>query len=461
MSSTPADVEASATLLGELRRVLGERHVLVDADLRASYETDWSRRWSGASLAVVRPGTTDEVSSALRLCYHFATPVVPQGGRTGLVGGAVPSDGQIALSLERLTDIDVADVLSGQINVGAGVTLAALQSSAASRGWRFGVDLAARESATVGGMISTNAGGIHVVRHGQMREQVVSLEVVLANGDVLRGTGAALKDNAGYDLTQLFIGSEGTLGIVTAARVRLVRPEQSTVVALVGVGDLATAVELVGSLRRRSDTLSAAEFFDATAMNLVGAGGTAAAPVEDSPWYALVECVGENDPTEVLADTLDGAELAESAVAVATDDAGRARLWRLREDVTESIARAGVPHKFDVGLDPARLDEFARVVRSRVGTISPEASVVLFGHLGEGNVHVNVLGLAPEDLMVDDVVLRLVAEMGGNIAAEHGVGRAKAQWLNLSRTPEEIRAMRAIKFALDPTGLLNPGVVLS
>jgi FAD/FMN-containing dehydrogenase len=458
---TSLDEETTATLLDALRGVVGDAHVLVDADLRASYETDWSRRWSGRALAVVRPGTTEQVSDALRLCHRYNVACVPQGGRTGLVGGSVPANGEIVLAMERLNHIGSLDADAGRVTVGAGVTLAALYEVAAAAGWRFGVDLASRESATMGGMIATNAGGVRVVRHGQMREQVISLEVVLADGTVLRGTGDALKDNAGYDLAQIIIGSEGTLGVVTSARLQLVAPDAASVVAFLGVRDIATALEVVARLRRSSGVLTAAEFMDHAAVERVCEALGATCPVIEAPWYALIEVAGDGDPTEVVAHVLaDCPGVNDDAVAVGSDSASNRRLWRFREGITESIARAGVAHKLDVGVDPATLDVFAREVRERARLSSPKCAVVLFGHLSEGNVHVNVLGVEPGEEGIDDAVLRLVAEMGGNVAAEHGVGRAKVAWLHLSRTPEEIRTMRALKFALDPAGILNPGVML-
>jgi FAD/FMN-containing dehydrogenase len=348
------------------------------------------------------------------------------------------------------------------MSAGAGVTLAALQQAAASSGWRFGVDLASRDSATVGGMIATNAGGVHVVRHGQMRAQVLSLEFVLADGTVVRGTGSALKDNAGYDLAQIVIGSEGTLGIITSARLALVTPDPALAVALVGVMTLANALELVGWCRRTSTTLNATEFLDSAAMELVCSNLGAARAVAPAPWYVVIEVAGDVDPMDALVDALTQCPgIGGDAVALASDSVSRNRLWRFREHVSDSVARAGVPHKFDVGLDLRRLDEFADAVRANVTSSWPSATVVLFGHLAEGNVHVNVLDVDPKDENLDEVVLSLVAHMGGNVAAEHGVGRAKVEWLHLSRSVEEMQTMRALKLALDPKEILSPGVVLA
>lgn len=451
---------AEGLIIAALRKVVGDQHVLTTDDLRAGYETDWSRRWSGSSLAVVRPADTNEVSMALALCNQWGVPCVPQGGRTGLVGGSVPFDREIVLSLERLDAVGLVDADLGQVTVGAGTTLALVHEVAATHGWEFGVDLASRESATIGGMIATNAGGIRVIRYGQMREQVVSLEVVLADGSILRGSGEVLKDNAGYDIAQLIIGSEGTLGVITSARLRLVRSSRHRVVSFVGLASLAEGVELVGQLHRTSDDLAAAEFIDDSAMKLVCEHLGSSRPVAGAPWYVLVECAGDRDPTELMAAALEKSPgIPDERIAVALDVTGRQNLWRFREQMPEAIARKGIPHKLDVGLPHRRLDDFAVAVRGKVQSQFPDSATVLFGHLGESNIHVNVLGVDPEDDDVDDAVLRLVAEFGGNIASEHGIGRAKTRWLELARTQTEIETMHVLKSALDPKGLLNPGVI--
>jgi FAD/FMN-containing dehydrogenase len=364
------------------------------------------------------------------------------------------------VSLERLNQVGSVDVDLGCINVGAGATLSTIQAAAASNGWMFGVDLASRESASVGGMIATNAGGLRVVQHGQMRQQIVSLEAVLADGTILLGTQDAPKDNAGYDLAQLLIGSEGTLGIVTSARLRLVPPDRNAMVALVGVRELAVAIRLIGKLRRAECTLAAAEFFDDAAIELVCQHTGAARPIAEMPWYVVIECVGDQDLIGVVSDVFsEFSGIQDDLVVIGSDTASARRLWNYRERITESIARVGVAHKLDVGIPRFKLDSFAAKVRASISGFD-SASVTLFGHLNEGNVHVNVLGVDRHDEKIDDAVLRLVAEFGGNVAAEHGVGRAKSAWLHLSRTPEELRTMRAIKFAFDPKGILNPGAVL-
>lgn len=448
--------------LAEIEQVVGPSQLLTSEDLRAPYQVDWSRRWAGTASGVARPGTRGEVSEVLAICNRYKIACVPQGGRTGLVGGGVPHAGEVVISLQRLGSISTAEIGSGILTVGAGVTLGEVQAVAAGGDWCFGVDMASRDSATVGGMTATNAGGMKVIHYGQMRTQVASLEVVLADGSVLRGGGASLKDNAGFDLSQLIIGSEGTLGVVTEARLKLVRQVPESAVFLVAVDDLAAAVGLVGILRRATDSLESCEFIDEVSMTTVCDFLAATSPVRSSPWYVLAEFAAIGDSLQRVHDALARSDLVDDGrVAVAIESTARRNLWLFREQVPDAIARLGVPHKLDVGIPLPRLDEFANRVVTAAQTVDPRVRLFLFGHLGEGNVHVNIVGSDSDDEDVDDAVLRLVAEMGGNIASEHGIGRAKARWLGLSRTPTEVRTMREIKSALDPHNILNPGVIFN
>ena len=442
-----------------LRSVVGEQHVLVDADLRASYETDWTRRYQGSCLAVVRPGSTGEVRQVVRACSEAGVPLVPQGGNTGLVGGGVPRGGEVVLSTVRLDAISDLDVVSGEVTVGAGVTLAELQQHTRPSGWAFGVDLASRDSATIGGMVATNAGGVRVIRYGGMRQQILGFEAVLANGEVVRRLPGLLKDNTGYDLGQLLAGSEGTLAIITAVRLKLVPQLSRRSVALLAVPDIAAALGVVAELRAAFPSLEAAEVFFQEGMNLVCRHGGLTRPFEEEAGcYLLVECASRNDESAALAELLAGCEAIQQS-AFASEAPGRARLWAYRERHTESINAEGIPHKLDVTLPLSLLPEFEGRVRSAIAAAVPEARPVLFGHAGDGNLHVNILGLEPDDERADDAVLRLVAQLGGSISAEHGIGVAKIPWLELTRSPADIAAMRAIKDALDPKGILNPGVI--
>jgi FAD/FMN-containing dehydrogenase len=450
-------------LARDLAAVVGETNVLVEPDLRAPFETDWTGRFHGPALMVVRPGATDEVAEVVRRAADEGVPIVVQGGNTGLVGGGVPAPGvaPLLLSTVRLTRLDQVDTAAGQLTVGAGVTLGRLQEAADRAGWTFPVDLAARDSATVGGMVATNAGGLKVVRYGPMRSQVLGVEAVLANGTVISRLGGLMKDNTGYDLSQLLVGSEGTLGIVTAVRIRLAPSQPEKVVALLGLPATADCVEVAAAMRRRVEGLEAAELFFQDGLDLVVRHAGLPAPMSrEWPAYLLVECAGAADPSEGLFELLADLDLPEAATAVATDPAGRQRLWAYRERHTEAIASLGVPHKLDVSVPLDALADFERRVHGVVSGAAPAATLVLFGHIGDGNLHVNVVGPPDDNETVDDSVLRLVADMGGSISAEHGVGRAKARWLSLSRTESELAVMRAVKTALDPSGRFNPGVLL-
>ncbi|HEX9260784.1 MAG TPA: FAD-binding oxidoreductase, partial [Acidimicrobiales bacterium] len=438
--------------------IVGREHVLVDADIRAGYEVDWTGRFRGEALAVARPGSLDEVVAVVSWCARERVGIVPQGGNTGLVGGSVPGAGEppVVLSLRRLDHIEPVDTAAAQVTAGAGVTLAALHEHARTVGLAFGVDLAARDSATVGGLVATNAGGVRVLRHGTMRTQVLGVEAVLGDGSVVRHLGGLVKDNTGYDLAGLLVGSEGTLGIVTAARLRLVPDPPDRLVVLVACPSVADAVALSAALRARLDGLEALEAVMAPCLSVAAERlGLAAAFDPEPECTLLVEWGGWGEPSAALMDLV-----GEREAVAAADVAGRARLWHLRERMTEAIATLGIPHKLDVTLPLARLADFCEAVSPAVRSVAADAHVLLFGHLGDGNLHVNVIGPDPADDATDDVVLRLVAELGGSISAEHGIGRAKTRWLRLCRSDAEIAAFRAVKAALDPVGILNPGVLL-
>jgi FAD/FMN-containing dehydrogenase len=458
-------VPDASDLLASLRAAVGDAHVLTDAGLRAGYETDWTRRWRGDALAVVRPANTEEVAAVLVACAEAAAAVVPQGGNTGLVGGSVPRAArdrpQVVLSMVRLRDVEAVDVAAGELTAAAGATLAAVQQHVRTAGYAFGVDLGARDSATIGGMIAANAGGIQVLRHGPMRRQLVGIEAVLADGSVLRRLPGLVKDNTGYHLPSLLAGSEGTLAVVTRARLRLVPHLPRRAAAMLALDGADDAADLAGVLRRRLPNLLAAELMFEDGIRLVLRHAGLAHPFsQQHPAYLLVEADGASDPTDELAAAIEaGGALVHDAV-LATDEAQRGRLWQLRERHTEAVNAAGVPHKLDVAVPVGRLGEFANRVRAVISEVAPDASVYLYGHVGDGNLHVNVVGPAPEDEAVDAAVLELAIAFGGTISAEHGIGVAKTRWLEADRGPADVAAMRAIKHALDPSGVLNPGVLL-
>jgi FAD/FMN-containing dehydrogenase len=453
-----ADVDAFLTAA---RNALGEPAILTDPGLTEGYSVDWTRRWRSRARAVVRPATTEQVAALLLAARRHGVALVPQGGNTGLVGGSVPRDrAEVVVSLRGLDDLDPVDVLAGQVTVGAGVTLAALQAHAATGGLAFGVDTGARESATVGGMIATNAGGIHVVRHGPMRAQVIGVEAVLGTGAVISRLGGLVKDNTGYDLAQLLCGSEGTLAVVTRARLRLVADEPHVVVALLALAGVGEAVSLAADLRDEVAEVRALEFMEGETMRVVASHLGSDPPLApDAAAFLLVEAAGRADPTPALAAAID--HYATSApVAVGVERAERERLWRWREAHPEAAAALGVVLKFDVTLPAAAIAEFCARVSATVASGWPAATTFLYGHVGDGNIHVNVVGPDPDDDAVDAAVLNLVVNLGGSISAEHGIGVAKRAWLARDRSAEEVAAMRAIKHALDPDGIMNPGVLL-
>jgi FAD/FMN-containing dehydrogenase len=451
---------AETTLPDALRDAVGPAHVLTDPAVVAGQVRDWTGRFVGWTPAVVRPASAAEVGAVLRACRERGVAVVPQGGNTGLVGGSVPLHGEVVLDLRRLDDLGPVDARAGQVTAQAGVTLGRLQAHARAADWEYGVDLSARDSATVGGTIATNAGGMHVLRHGATRRQVLGIEAVLADGRVIRHLDGLEKDNTGYDLAGLLCGSEGTLAVVTAARLRLVARPTHVVVALLAFDDTERALDGVGELRRGVDALRAVELFFQDGLDLVcDRLGLPRPFAARHHAFVLVEAAAHNDPTTELAgaiDALDGV----ADVAVAGDDRAARALWRYREGHTEAINQLGAPHKLDVTLPSDELAAFVAEVGPKIVSTSANATVWLFGHAADGNIHVNVTGVAPDDDEITDTVLTLVARRHGSISAEHGIGTAKRRWLTLVRSAAEIDAFRAIKAALDPERILNPHVLL-
>lgn len=453
-------MSVSSGLLTALRDTVGAAHVRTDPDVVAANVVDWTGRFRGATPAVVRPGTVDEVAAVLRLCNAERTAVVPQGGNTGLVGGSVPLHGELVLDLRRLDAIGPVDARTGQVTAQAGATLARLQGQARDAGWQYGIDLGARDVATVGGMVATNAGGVHVLRYGPTRRQLVGIEAVLADGRVIRRLDGLEKDNSGFDIAGLLCGSEGTLAVVTAARLRLHAPTRCRVVALCAFDDVDAALDAVGVLRRELDCVNAIELFFDKGLELVcdrlGRARPFAAP---HAAYVLVEAAANTDPTESLGRAV-GLCVDVADVAVATDDAAARALWRYREGHPEAINLVGAPLKLDVSLPADRLGEFIHAVPGCVAAIAPDASVWMFGHAADGNVHVNITGVPADDERVTGAVFEFVAGLHGSISAEHGIGSAKRRYLHLVRSAVEIETYRAITRAFDPVGILNPHVLL-
>ncbi|MEZ0341835.1 FAD-binding oxidoreductase [Mycobacterium sp. pV006] len=451
------------SLADHLAGIVGARHVSTDADVLAGRSIDHTGRYRGRARALVRPGSADEVAAVLTACRQAGVPVTVQGGRTSLVAGTVPEHDDVLLSTERLRDIGTVDVVERRVHVGAGVTLAEVQKAAAAAGLVFGVDLAARDTATVGGMASTNAGGLRTVCYGNMGEQILGLDVVLPDGSSVRRHSNVRSDNTGYDLASLFVGAEGTLGVITGLDLRLHPAPRARITAVCGFADL-DALVAAGREFRDLDGIAALELIDARAATLTAEHADVRAPVAGD-WLLLVELVGarEDALTERLADALDGADLTDEP-AVGTDVAAAQRLWQVREAIADVLGVYGPPLKFDVSLPLSEISAFATAAAALVAGHAPDAIPVLFGHVGEGNLHLNLVRCVLDgdaERALYSAMMELIDEHGGNVSSEHGVGSRKREYLSMSRTDADIAAMRAVKAAFDPTGFLNPAVLFN
>ncbi len=538
-------------LIAELQAIVGPDHVLTDESLTGAFTTDWTGRFSGAACAVVRPADVEQVSAVLAACLRARRTVHPQGGNTGLVGGSVPSSADagtgagsgggvrssgaggtravsgggvssstvagagavsggsagaqdrapVVVSTTRLSTI--GQVRAGQVQVGAGATLGDVQRTALAAGLYYGVDIAARDSATIGGTIATNAGGVRVCAFGMTRAQVVGVEAVLADGTVVSHLAGLPKDNTGYDLVGLFTGSEGTLGIITAATLRLQTAPGNSTLALVGVQDLAQAQRLVATCVPTGSRLLAAEVMDEVGVDIVCEFAHLPWPLAQR-WPKLVLLEVEGDEIwlpdtlsdvvpDARPDTLQGTDALPDAASaplpvalpdapsaplpgartdveldaiVATDATDYARIWRYREHQSEAAqvmaARIdGFVHKLDVSVPLPALPEFAAALTPLLDSIPSVNEYYSFGHIADGNLHVEIAETTATDDSATRAVLELVARLGGSISAEHGIGQAKAAYLSLTRSPQEIAVMRAIKSALDPRGQMAPGVLFA
>ncbi|HYE29630.1 MAG TPA: FAD-binding oxidoreductase [Allosphingosinicella sp.] len=470
---------APPALLDELESRLGPRGFTRDADAMAPWLSDWRGRYHGRAAALLSPASTAEVRSIVAACARDGVALVPQGGNTSMVGGATPDGGGAALllSLRRMNKVRAISAEDNVATVEAGVILADLHDQAAAAGRRFPLSLGAKGSATVGGLVSTNAGGTQVLRFGPMRSLVLGLEAVLADGSLLEGLSALRKDNRGYDLKQLLIGAEGTLGVVTAASLKLVAAPGSSAVAWVGLASPSAALALLRRLEARlGDAVESFELVPREALALVVAAiaGTRAPLAGEHGWHILVETAapeGARDAAESLQDALADALAegrAEDAV-VAASEAQAAALWRLRDSISEAERLRAPSVKHDVSVPVSAIPAFIETARADVEAEFDGARVVAFGHLGDGNVHFNVqppAAAAPEAWLAahSEAVTRLVhdrvAEAGGSISAEHGIGQAKLAEFARTEAPERLAALRAVKRALDPAGIMNPGKLL-
>ena len=460
--------------IAELRKLLGERHVLTAADDLAPFCTDWRGRYTGKASCVVLPASTEEVAAVVRACAETGTAIVPPGGNTGLCGGATPTGGEVVLALTRLNRIRTVDADNNSITVEAGCTLHAVQQAAQEIDRLFPLSLAAEGSATIGGNLSTNAGGVQVLRYGNARELTLGLEVVLTDGRIWNGLRALRKDNTDYDLKHLFIGVEGTLGLITAATLKLFPRPRTHATAWVAVPDPAAAVRLLGCLRDAAgDNVTAFEIVGRPALELVLRHiPNARDPLAGKPtWQLLIELSGARDD---LAVTLERAlqSAAEEDVVVdaviAASEAQTVALWALRENVSEAQKIEGVSIKHDIAVPVSRIAEFIARADAALQATFPQVRIVCFGHIGDGNLHYNQsrpdaqsnAEFIAQTATVNRIVHDLVHELGGSISAEHGLGQLKREEVLRYKSETEMDMMRAVKRALDPRGLMNPGKLL-
>jgi FAD/FMN-containing dehydrogenase len=466
-----------ATLIDALARIVGRDHVLTgDAEV-APYVVDWRGRYQGAARAIVRPATSAEVAAIVAQCHEARIPIVPQGGNTGMCGGATPdaSGREIVVSLARLRSIRAVDRQNATITVEAGATLAAVQEAAAEAGLLFPLSLASEGSCTIGGNLSTNAGGTAVLRYGNARDLVLGVEVVLADGRIWDGLRGLRKDNTGYDLKQLFIGSEGTLGIVTAAVLKLFAAGHTRLTALAAVADVARAVSLLQTMKQAlGDRLVGFELMSGDAVALSRKHHPDLPdPLPNHAWYVLVQASDSalhaplaTHVEAAFAAALDDGTLADATIAQSDEQADR--LWALRENISEAQRREGPNIKHDISLPISSIPAFLADCEAELARALPGARLVTFGHLGDGNLHYNVAAPAgtPGQAFIENtplanrIVHDRVAAAGGSISAEHGIGQLKRQELTRYKSDVELELMRRLKSALDPLSLLNPGKVL-
>ena len=435
-------------LISDLVAVVGPDHCLTDPELRAAYEVDWTRRYRGSTLAVVRPGSVGELAEVVRLCHEAGQSIVVQGGNTGMVGGAVPLDGELVVSLARQALGDLRHTTRNAVRADAGVTLAEVHQAAAWQGRRFGVDTAARESATVGGMVATNAGGVNVVRYGPMGDQLIDAGVVLADGRYVESLRSLDQEDPASGLLEHLAGSEGVLAVVAHATLRTHEMPANLAVGMVEV-PADRLEDLLGSLGALTD-LFALELFGGREVALA-AEGIGRTPPAGADWLVLVECRSDDDPVTPL----HGA-CGDLRALVATSPREGGELWLFRESLTEAVSRLGVPHKFDVRVPHESLND----LRAAVEAAAPGARVFVWGHAFSdrertlrSNMHVNIVGEVDDERVFD-----AIEDLGGSIAAEHGVGTAKRHRAGASRA--DIDVLRSIKQRLDPAGILNPNVLL-
>jgi FAD/FMN-containing dehydrogenase len=450
------------TLQKRLADIVGAANVLTAPEDTKPYFTDWRRQYSAPAECVVRPATTREASQVVALCAQDGVAIVPQGGNTGLVGGSVPTGAgrEIVLALGRMNRIRALDVLNDTLTAEAGCVLAAVQRAADEAGRLFPLSLAAEGSCQIGGNLSTNAGGVNVLRYGNAREQVLGLEVVLPDGRVWDGLRGLRKDNTGYDLKQLFLGAEGTLGVITAAVLRLYPKPAASATAWIALDSPRQAVELLAALRERlGERISAFELVSRACLEAVlsHAPGLRDPLRGQHPWYVLAQ-FADSGGTAELHERVEQALAGREAVIAQSGEQARS-LWRIRESIPEAQF-TNVKH--DISLPISRIPDFVAYAGRGLKSSFPQIEIYCFGHVGDGNLHYNV---GPERLLesrdaVNRIVYDAVERLGGSISAEHGLGQLKREAIRGHKSPLELELMKRLKAALDPKGLMNPGKVL-
>ncbi|MBP6335967.1 MAG: FAD-binding oxidoreductase [Vitreoscilla sp.] len=466
----------STKLIEALRAAVGAAHMMTEGDLSA-YELDWRRRYRGKALAVVRPGSTAEVAAVVRACAAAGVSLVPQGGNTGLVGGGVPdaSGRQVLLSLTRLNKIRHIDADNLTFTVEAGCVLQTLQAAAETQGFLFPLSLAAEGSCTIGGNLASNAGGTQVLRYGNARELCLGLEVVTPQGEVWEGLSGLRKDNTGYDLRDLYIGSEGTLGVITAATLKLFPLPGAVTTALASCGSIDACVALLRLARQHLGAgLTGFEVMERFALALVSRHfPQLQQPLPEAPWTVLLELATPSEDTaraqlEALLETaLESGLVSDAALAASLAQAKS--MWHLRESIPLAQAEEGLNIKNDIALPVSAIPEFVRSTDAALRVALPGVRLVNFGHLGDGNLHYNVQApegepaaefLQAHERAVNTLVYDAVQRWGGSISAEHGIGALKRDELAARKSPVALGLMRTLKAALDPAGLMNPGRVV-
>ncbi len=460
-----------ATILDELRAAFDATTVLSGADIGPRYHTDMAGVPVAPPLAVVRPRGTEDVSRLLKLCHAARVPVTTQGGMTGLVRATMPQAGEIVLSTERMNAIEEVDTGGGVVVTQTGVPLQRLQERVGQDGFMFPLDLGARGSCTIGGNISTNAGGNRVIRYGMTRDLVLGLEAVLADGTILKGVRKYIKNNTGIDLKQLFVGTEGTLGVVTRAALKIFPAPAEQQVALCALQSFDKVRALLDRSRMRlGGDLTAFEVMwnDYYRLTTELVPGVAAPLPTNHPFYVLLESSGSDaeriraDLEKMLADALEGDVILDATIA--SSGAAAAAIWKIRDSSVElgrALGPAGVG--FDVSLAIDRMEAFAKTINDGLKRIDKDAYAIVFGHAGDGNLHVNAKYPATSDRTeeISKLVYGITGDFSGSISAEHGIGMLKRPYLKLSRTAEEIETMRTLKRALDPHHILNPGRIFT